>query len=270
MMLRSRCYWPLLLFSCLVSTWAWPSRLAAESPICACEGSSTANEAIAVLHDSPAAVGGIERESLHVRHATLRALLAVEHCPKTAERTFSQNPKSTEHWIAAIIQILEPYSREEQTRADLGELAQQIDCSARTPFVCKVREQLLTLSTGTSQTNRRSNTCITLGPILMKEAAEDFISRSGDSISPTDDLAFILEFCPDSFFAYMHEHRAVLDDWCVEVQRFLFWGNPEDKALLKSYRATLIDFVEHRPTRYTAEKEQILQCLKAAHVEVYQ
>jgi hypothetical protein len=104
----------------------------------------------------------------------------------------------------------------------------------------------------------------------MNEAVEDFNNRSGDFITPTDDLAFILASCPDDFFAYMHKHRAVLDDWCVEAQKILFWGNPEDKALLKSYRAALIDFVERRPTRYTAEKEQILQCLKAAHVEVYQ
>jgi hypothetical protein len=228
------------------------------------------HEAIAVLDCPAAAVGGPERKSLHVRHATLRALLAVERCPKTAERTFSGDPKLTERWTSAILQILEPYSSKEQTRAALGGLAQRMTCSARTPFVCKVREQLLTLSTGTSQTNGRLNICITLGSILMKEAAEDFNNRSGDFITPTDDLAFILAFCPDDFLAYMHEHRAVLDDWCAEAQKILFWGDREYKALLKSYRAALIDFVEHRPTEYTAEKERILQCLKAAHVRVVQ
>lgn len=266
----SRWYWLLLLSGCLLSACAWPSRLAAETPLCTWGGYSALHEAVAVFDYPPKALGGAGQKTVVVRHATLRALLAVERCPQTAEQAFSENPKSTEQWIAAILQILEPYFPKELTRVNVGELAQGIACSANTPSVCEIRRQLLGLSRGASHTKTPSDTCIALGPTLMREAVADLKDSGGDFVAATSDLAFLLSFCPDSFFAYMHDHRGELEPWLIGLQNDLFWGDPKDESLLKAYRAALIDFVEHRSTGYAAEKNQVLQRLQAAHVRVTQ
>jgi hypothetical protein len=103
---------------------------------------------------------------------------------------------------------------------------------------------------------------------MMREAVEDFNKSGGDAVAGVSDLAFLLSSCPGSFFAYMHDHPAELSHWLREVQNSLFWGDPKDEASLNSYRADLIDFVERSSTGQAAEKRQIIERLKTAHVRI--
>lgn len=241
----------------------------AEKPQCSREGYTALRDAIE-LYGNLSKFSKEDQDTLSVQHATLRAILAVELCPVTAEKVFSENPNVSEGWMSSILKTLGPYFPSPLTPTDLSGVAQKINCSSDMHFVCEIRKILLSQSKAATGKNGPKDFCASLGPTVMSEASAEFENSSGDFLTPMDNLAFLLYSCPDSFFAYMHEHPKEITDWLNTAKESLFWGDPKDLPLLKSDRSSLINFVEQRPTAYPTEKKEILQGLRSSLVRVWQ
>ena len=217
---------------------------------------------------------GPELRTTYIRHQSLRGLLAVVHCPLTAEKKFEEDRDLARRWIATLPEILDPYLRDVLKPEVLGNLVNAISCEPTTPLVCDLRTTISKLSrrepTYASRLRSASAVCGILGPTLMTEASADLaITDLADVI--TRDLAFLLSTCPVPFYAHMHAHPKDFESWLRWVNTQMFVGGEVDqKASLEAYRDALIASVQVslHDRQYTSEKQRVLAHLQAKKVRI--
>jgi len=203
-----------------------------------------------------------------VQSESLRALLAIENCPATAEEFFSGNRETAQSWIAALPTILQPYVPGRLTPDIVSTIIQRVPCSRGTPLLCSLREELKKLAAEASGRNppppAAGHPCTDLAPLILENALPYFSEDLRDlAFDLTRDLAFIGAVCPDQLFGFMHTHPEDFDLWLGWLEGAIFDVDPSAVPLVKEYRLALIAAVKRstRSNEYEAEKRRALDRL---------
>jgi len=242
----------------------------AETMVCELAGSTAVAEAIELHGVNPGVVGGEEQKAIALKHASLRAILAIQICPDSSEKAMAQTSKESELWASDTVDILNSYFSGENTSGGLRNVVNGIKCSVHRPIVCRIKDRLLEKSQSLKYDRSGSDLNVSLDLTLMSESASDFDNSSGAFLTQMSNLAFLFSYCPRSFLAYMHDHPKDFEHWLAVAKGNLFWGEPEDADRLKLYKNELIHRVDQDHSKYQKEKLAIIKTLTSARVYVTQ
>lgn len=248
------------------------SGLGAETAICTFGGVGTLEGAISLARDArePENRADLTKPA---EHSGLLALLVTAACPATAERVLGKDESGAETWMESLKNDLESSLPPNSVQATLRSLAGRTNCASLTPHLCRLQERLRELSSAKLLGDVESGPCELIGDSLMASIAGDLIAADGANvIDRTHDLATVLSFCPDQFYAFMHSHRQDLRVWLQQADRFLFWGDTPYKVILGKYRSDLIEDVSRslHQSSFAAEKKEILAHFRHAEVTITQ
>ncbi len=212
-----------------------------------------------------------------VQSESLRALLAIESCPLTAEKYLSEYRDTTQSWTAALPNILQPYVPDRLTPNRVSAILQRVPCGRGTPLLCSLRQELTKLAGGASGQNpppsAAGHPCTDLAPLILDDALPYFSEDLRDLSSVvTGGLAFLGAVCPDQFFSFMRAHQEDFDLWLRWLRGAIFDVDPSAVPGVKEYRLALIAAIERsrRSNQYDAEKLKTLDRLRNTPVEAIQ